>query len=275
MQTQQVIQFIKTAMKKTLSDTLLFTNNPTNGVQTEYLLTVNVAQQIATLNHTDAEPYFISLEQNTIQFARQCLPAIVWGQSDTQDRKLTSIQRLKESSKRTKLLNFKQVNRTHRTGRIDIAIYQKPKSNTGQISLQPLCAIELKSFNPAKNKIIADLERNLFFLKLKGNTGESILSYTVFAALHWNKRINVQDEEQHKVNLNKKYDEILNFLQPSCEHIDISKEVFILSKSMGTVEIEDVNLDTNEFFESLDTTTRHHFCGVIVCFRPTQNTDKL
>ena len=44
---------------------------------------------------------------------------------------------------------------------------------------------------------------------------------------------------------------------------------------MGTVEIEDVNLDTNEFFESLDTTTRHHFCGVIVCFRPTQNTDKL
>lgn len=163
MDANHAAELLKKAMNITLEEVLLFTNNPTNGIQAEYLLTVNVAKEIAKLNHQDAEPHIISLEQKTMNFARHCLPAIRWGKLNSNDDGLTNIQKLKERSKWLKLLNFKHIDSTHRTGKVDIAIYLQADSNKGQFGLQTLCAIELKSFNPVNNKIIADLERNLFF----------------------------------------------------------------------------------------------------------------
>lgn len=263
MEASKAVELLKEAMNITLQDILLFTDNPTVGIQAEYLLTVNVAKEIAKLNRYYADPYIIYLEKKTTHFARQCLPAIVWGKARLTDG-LSRIQALKERQKNTRLLNFKQVDTKHRTGKIDVAIYQHPKN--GQLGEQPLCAIELKSFNPSKNKIIADLERNLFFLNLKANTGDSALPYTLFGALHWNKKINRHDECKHKRSLDQKYDQILSYLKLNNPHIIFRKEIFTLSQSEGTVEIEDVDLDREAIIETLDTSTKHYFIGVIICF---------
>lgn len=263
MDANHALELLKKAMNITLDDVLLFTNNPINGIQAEYLLTVNVAKEIAKLNDYDANPYIISLEKKTMCFVRQCLPAILWGKPYLNDR-LTDIQKLKERTKNTKMLNFKHVDTKHRNGKVDIVVYEN--ATHGQFGEQPLCAIELKSFNPPKGKIIADLERNLFFLKLKANTGTSVLRYTLFAALHWNKKFNINENEKHKINLDKRYEEILVTLRQKNQDIIIRKEIFSLSKSVGTVEIEDIDIENDTAIESLDSSTKHHFMGVIVCF---------
>lgn len=263
MDANNAIELLKKAMNITLKEVLLFTNNPINGIQAEYLLTVNVAKEIAKLNYYDADPYIISLEKKTLCFARQCLPAISWVKSNSNDS-LTSIQNLKERQKNTRLLNFKQVDTKHRSGKIDIVVCKNPAN--GQFSEQPLCAIELKSFNPPKHKIIADLERNLFFLNLKANTGNSILSYTLFAALHWNKKTNVNDNEKHKINLDKKYEEIFVSFRLNNPDITMRKEIFSLSRSVGTVEVDDIDIENDIIIESLDSSTKHHFMGAIICF---------
>lgn len=54
----KAVNLIKKAMHTTLKNILLFTNNPTNGIQAEYLLTVNVAKEFAKLNRADADPYY-------------------------------------------------------------------------------------------------------------------------------------------------------------------------------------------------------------------------
>lgn len=259
----KTIQLIEDAMKTTLSDILVFTDNPTNGIQAEYLLTVNVAKEIAKLNQADADPYIIHLEQKTENFAKQCLPAIVWGKPILDD-KLSPIQKLNERQKRTKLLNIKQVKMLHRKGKVDIAVYQHPAN--GQFGKQPLCIIEVKSFNPPTNKIIADLERNLFFLSLKCNTGESVLNYTIFAALHWNKKNNIEDENKHKINLDKKYEKILKSLTLSNPHITMNHKVFSLSKSIGRLDIEGIDVEEDKIIQSLDKSTRHHFMGALIYF---------
>lgn len=145
-----------------------------------------------------------------------------------------------------------------------MVICQRPAN--GHFGNKPLCAIELKSFNPSKNKIIADLERNLFSLNLKANTGDSILSYTVLAALHWNKRIDIENNEQHKREVKEKYEKILTDFKLENTNISVSKDIFALSKSRGTVDIGSFELKTNTIVESLDTSTQHHFTGSILCF---------
>lgn len=267
MDSNKAIELLKKAMDITLQDILLFTDNLTVGIQAEYLLTVNVAKEIAKLNRYYADQYMIYLEKKTMHFARQCLPAIVRGKPRLTEG-LSTIQTLKERQKNTRLLNFKQVDTKHRTGKIDVVIYQHPKN--AQLGEQPLCAIELKSFNPPKNKIIADLERNLFFLNLKANTGGSALSYTLFGALHWNKKICIHDKDKHKRSLDQKYDQILRHLKLNNPHIIFRKEIFTLSQSDGAVEIEGVDLDRGAIIETLDTSTKHHFMGVIICFEKAQ-----
>ncbi|MFW1927527.1 hypothetical protein [Acinetobacter ursingii] len=271
MNISDLMRLIKNAMNLSLGDILLFTDNPINGIQAEYLFTVNVAKEIAKLNQENADPYTIFLEQPTLKFARQCLPSIVQGKSEVQDNQLTDFQRMKARKERTRLLNFKQVNKEHRTGKIDIAVYKK-SVDIFFGKYQPVCAIELKSFNPPKNKIIADLERNLFFLNLKGNTGESMLNCTFFAALHWNKKISVENDEKQKEILNEKYEKITTPLKLNNPHIIVHKEIFSLSKSIGEIEIEHIDIENDKVIESIHTSTKHNFMGTIICFeRNSQN----
>lgn len=265
MNISDLMRLIKNAMNLSLEDILLFTDNPMNGIQAEYVFTVNVAKEIAKLNQENADPYTIVLEQQTIKFARQCLPSIVQGKSEIQDNELTAFQRVKARKEQTKFLNFKQVNKKHRTGKIDVVVYKK-SVDIFLGKYQPVCVIELKSFNPPKNKIVADLERNVFFLSLKGNTGESMLNCTFFAALHWNKKISVENDEKQKEILNKKYEKILTPLKLNNPHIIVHKEIFSLSKSIGEIEIDDIDVENDKVIESIDTSTKHHFMGAIICF---------
>src|SRR5690606_8286566 len=68
-----------------------------------------------------------------------------------------------------------------RPGRVDVTVYIDVP-NSGQFGVRPLCAIELKGFNPGAELVRADLERSLGFLRNTGPTGDSVLEFAVFAA---------------------------------------------------------------------------------------------
>jgi hypothetical protein len=71
---QQIEDKIKSAMKLACFDALKFSDDESQKIGAEYLLTVNVAKEIATLNHSFGEPCKIFLERQTKLFATDCVP---------------------------------------------------------------------------------------------------------------------------------------------------------------------------------------------------------
>ncbi|MEI1682326.1 hypothetical protein V8P49_14045 [Acinetobacter baumannii] len=232
---------IEKAMHTTLGDIRRFVNDLTEGIQAEYLFTVNVAKELAKHNIGPGDPYKIRLERKVNVFARDCLPKI-------------KIQGNRWEKNSRKFL--KDIPKTYREGKIDLAVYVDgylPYPTT-----YPLCAIELKAFNPAKCKIKDDLLRNQALLNLQANTGESVLKFTHFAAFHWYKTITIGDEKEHFYKLNEKYLKLINEL-PKLPNIKAhDPKIFMLSNSQGDIEMEADNT------EVIDTSTKHHFSGVII-----------
>lgn len=234
---------VEKAMNKTLKDIEVFVDDLTEGVQAEYLFTVNVAKELSTYNDLPGFPYKIRLERKAKNFARECLP---------------KVKRVGSPWKKNSTELLKEIPKNYREGKIDLAVY---KDNvTLHFSDYPLCAIELKAFNPQKSKIIADLERNLAFLNLKANTGESVLEFTIFAAFHWCKRISIGEDQKHIENLKQKYEKIFSELSKFTSIKLHEPNIFTLSSSLGVVE--HVDEETAE----INTSTKHHFSGVIITF---------
>lgn len=128
----------------------------------EYLLTVRVAQRLrADLKVQQGAPYQIYLEHKTRRFSSGCVPLFGKPKDGPPHRRI--VRKVKNSS---------------RNGRIDIAVY---KENSGLP--EPVFAVELKSFNPSKTSVLADLRRNLEFLRFEDATGQNRLSYAFFGAL--------------------------------------------------------------------------------------------
>lgn len=165
-------------MKTSCDDAFYFSDDETHLIDAEYLLTVNAAKAIKGLNHYFGSPYKICLENDTKKFASACTPLVTKVAAGN-------------------LQGYKSVIRTSnnssRSGRIDIAIYTKHN-----IIDVPLCAIEVKGFNPSKPLIIEDLERNAEYFDLRSRTGGSTLPFAVFIALHsyqgvWNDKKEVSN----------------------------------------------------------------------------------
>jgi len=126
----------------------------------EYLLTVNVAKKIKELNTGFGFPYKIRLEYCTKLFATAC--TLLFGKVPAAN-----------------FLGYKSIvrcsNDTERSGEIDVAVYEKSYG----INV-PVCAIEVKGFNPAKKGIQQDLKRNAEYFGLISPIGKSILRFTFF-----------------------------------------------------------------------------------------------
>lgn len=160
--TQQLDIFkkIKKAMHTSCDDALFFSNDETQLINAEYLLTVNIAKAIKELNFYFGTPYKIYLEHDTKQLASASTPFCVIDPLTLRN------------TIRTK-------NNTTRSGRVDIAVYN-------QILWYdtPVCAIEVKGFNPPKHLIVKDLERNSEYFSFTSPTGSSTMPFTFFIALH-------------------------------------------------------------------------------------------
>lgn len=149
-------------------------------IDAEYLITVNIAQSLKALNLYLGSPYQILLEHPTKEFATNCTPLILKNKPYTFNT--------------TSQIRSGTYDSNKRSGKIDIAIYDNCTPAYGQL---PLCAIEVKGFNPSKSSIIKDLERNLSFFEITSNTGNSTLPLAAFATIKLyfnsakqNKRVN-------------------------------------------------------------------------------------
>lgn len=239
---------IKEAMASACSDMLMFAGTPSKVINTEYLFTVNVAKAITRLNGYHADPYQVSLEHGTKKFAKDCLYPIIFG----------------NSLKRGSSIFRRGTPKIDRNGRIDVTVYIDHPNNA-YLGAQPLCAIELKAFNPQRKLVIDDLKRNLEYFRLSGPTGNSVLAFTIFAALHsftkYGDEIQVRlNESETKAKYEKWVSELGNL-----NDINVDIETFTVSKELlGCV------FDEGEY-QVLDTASRHHFVGAIVRFSKKSN----
>lgn len=236
---------LKKAMVAACNDMLMFEGSRSRKIKTEYLFTVNVAKAITKLNCGDADPYRVCLEMDAKAFARDCIKPILKGNPLI----------------RGSTIFRSAVTPIDRPGRIDVAIYINDASNNSYQGTPPLCAIELKAFNPSRTVVLKDLRRNLQYLRLSGSTGRSVLPYTFFAALHAVNKI-ANNEQQLIHNTKEIKDRYSRWLAELGTLSDINVEVdsFTLSSEL----IGETSHDG--YREVLDRDSRHHFIGVIICF---------
>lgn len=232
------------AMKRACEDMLRFSGEPAKRLNAEYLFTVAVAREIDELNGYYGDPYRIHLEKKTREFAKDCLPPVKFG--NPLRRGATVIRN--------------GTPKISRNGRIDIAVY-KDVPNNYYLGHQPICAIELKAFNPARSLVLEDLKRNLEYFSITGNTGSSVLDSTLFAALHAWPKVGTKSEEDVKTeNLRSTY---VSWLSELAKTPNILKMVTIHQISQDlTGEVMD-----NGEYQELNSDTIHNFVGVVVEFR--------
>lgn len=237
-----ITEKVKVAMKAACNDMLRFSDEPARKINAEYLLTVNVAKAIDELNMQPADPYKIYIEKPTRDFARDCLHPVVFGNPLV--RGSSVLRKGRPSIKRN--------------GRIDVVVYYNDPL-TAYFGTQPLCAIELKGFNPTRALVVADLQRNLEFHKVFGNTGESVLPFSLFSALHsFN---STYDEAGLLANLAK----VDNFYKSLIPQVgDLNGHEFRIQSFTVSRDLIGRVLDEGEEHEALDTDARHHFVGAIV-----------
>lgn len=231
------------AMKRACEDMLRFSGEPAKRLNAEYLFTVAVAKEIDGLNGCYGDPYRIHLEKKTREFAKDCLLPVKFGNPLRWEKGVIR----NETPKIT------------RNGRIDIAVYEDI-SNNGYLGHQPICAIELKAFNPARALVLEDLKRNLEYFSIKGNTGNSVLGSTLFGALHAWPKVGTESEEDLKVeNLRSTYGKWLSELAKTP---NIRKTVTIHQISQDLMgEVID-----NGAYQEINSDAIHNFVGVVVEF---------
>lgn len=232
------------AMKRACDDMLRFSGEPAMRLNSEYLFTVAVAKQIDELNGFYGDPYRIYLEKQTRDFAKDCLYPVRFGNS------------LQRGSTRFR----KGVPKLSRNGRIDVAVYEDIPKND-YLGHQPICAIELKGFNPARTLVLEDLRRNLEYFSITGNTGDSVLRSALFGALHSWSQVGTQSEEEAKSEvLRRKYEGWLSEL-PKASNVCRTVTVHQVRQ-----DLEGEVVDEGDY-QVLNSDTIHNFVGIVVEFR--------
>jgi len=234
---QKITDKIKKALRQSCKDALYFSGDETCLIGAEYLLTVNAAKSIQSLNENFATPYQIYLEHSTQTFATNCTPLV--GRDPLKNKVVVRAK-----------------NNTDRIGKIDIAIYTERNS-----SKTPVCAIEVKGFNPSMDNIISDLRRNVEYFSMFSATGKSLISFTVFVALHSYK--NTMTDEKEQKNLTKVGKRYEKYIKEVNLPIGIKYKADIFTIRRGTVLdpddpfIQEMGLQGNEDY---------HFIGAMICF---------
>ena len=251
---KQIINAIKTGMSNACRAMYSFTDEPALAFNAEYLFTVSTANAINEHNYVPAHSYEIRIEHSTKKFARDCLPPFKLG-----------TQMVRGSNK----LRSKVPPKIERNGRIDIAVYyDAPKSR--YLGRQPLCAIELKGFDPARKLVMDDLRRNLELMRVSGNTGNSVLEFATFAALHERPAPkDLSEAMAYGAEIKTKYQGWLAGLGQRNDVVETIETFTVSWDPHGTITEEAEEL-------VIDKSTRHYFIGVIVTFsRPAAVPGKL
>lgn len=239
---RELVNAIADGMKVACADMLDFSDEPAKQFNAEYLFTVAAAKAINDKNGPAADPYDIRIECSTENFALDCLPLM---------------KRIgKPTERRSTILRTKDHLPTiDRPGRIDIAVYHDPVSPT-HFGKVPLCAIELKGFNPPRHLVVQDLQRNLQFHRASGPTGSSVLDLSLFGALHSRSAKRARINEGAVKSLYQKWMIDIGPIP------DLHTQIFTF-----TVSVETLGRIQEEVHETIiDTTAVHHFVGVVVAF---------
>ena len=237
----KILEKIWQAMKSACEQSELFTGNKAATIGAEYVFTVAVAKAIAEHNGPPGDPYDIRVECDAATFMKDCVRPIMFAREG--------------AAGKSRLIKRRKPN-LRRPGRVDVAVYVD-EPNSGYFGAQPLCAIEVKGFNPAAHLVCEDLERNAGFLRTTGPTGDSVLEFAIFAALHSYKRYGAKHVLKNERRTKKKYDDYLARLGELTD-IDISIDVTSISVEEAGTIIRGADYD------ELDTSSRHHFVGAIV-----------
>ena len=226
---------IISAMKIACTETFIFSEDETRPIDAEYLFTVNVAKEIVTLNSGVGYPYKIFLEHPTKKFASNCVPLM--GKNPTTNR--TAIRKRQN---------------TKRNGKIDVAVYRD-----GTWHGKPICAIELKGFNPQRRLVLEDLKRNAEYFDLSCESGSSQISFTIFAAMYSYK--NVRDENSILINENLKRSQYAKWLAElgGLRNYKSIIEGFTFDSNLAKDQVVPPGEELSDF-------DSHQFVGVIVTF---------
>lgn len=237
---QEVTEKIKSAILQSCDDALCFSDDETHLIDAEYLLTINAAKSIQTLNVGFAYPYKISLECDTDVVSTACVP--LFGKNS-------------ENGSMAKKLVVRKKLDTRRIGKVDIAVFNR-KANDAT-----LCAIELKGFNPGKKLVVDDLRRNAEYFSKRSNTGNSLISFTVFATLHSYR--NSMSEKKKSANIEKIKKRYENYLESVKLAQGVNHEIDVFTIRGGTAPYPD---DPFVIECGLQESDQYHFVGVMICF---------
>ena len=240
-----IVPEIIAGMKAAHSNAIQFTENFAPILNTEYLITVNIAQKISKLGPIgEGNPTKVYLEEPTKTFSSKCVPLM----------KSVIIKNYFNNN-----VVFRKPKNTDRNGRIDISVYEDALSG---LEDKPVCAIEVKGVGPSKKLVIKDLNRNLEYFKLFCKTGPSIIEFTAFSAMYsYPKSINSSEEKTNNDIVKDKYEKYLNSIAlPSNVEAEIKE--FTVSKFL-----REPGYQSPEFEYEDDSHELHHLVGVIVIFR--------
>jgi hypothetical protein len=235
-----MLEAMMKAMRAACNDAFAFTDSLTEEIAAEYLLTVHVARSINELNRTSATSYEIRIECPTRKFATECVPLM----KKVPDANFTGYRSILRGR-----LN------TLRNGRIDVAVYD------GRAPLpSPVCAIELKGFNPSNSTVLTDLRRNAELFSLTAPTGDSTLPLAVFGALHSVRKLGQIDREGENLrSVEDRYRGLLAQVGHRERYLADVKSFSVRHQS----ERDGIDADGSPDFASDD---NHHFIGALVVF---------
>lgn len=234
-----IIGKIKEALKTSCDEALYFSGDETQLIEAEYLLTVNAAKAVKELNQYFGYPYKIRLEHDTEAFATACTPLMGKKPADN-ILGYTGV--------------FRTKNDTDRSGKIDLAVYVE--ENGSDI---PVCAIEFKGFDPAKDKIVEDLQRNAQYFSMTSPTGGSTIQFTAFAALHRYRGVWTQQKELK--SLEKVRTRYEKYIKESTDLSDLLHEIDVSTIRRGMPPSVD---DPYAADKGLQGDEDYHYIGVVV-----------
>lgn len=237
----RILEKISKAMEFACEQSELFTGNKADTLSAEYLFTVSVAMAIAEHNGPPGDPYVIRVERDATAFMKDCVRPVRFVRQAAPGR--SHLIRADDP-------------KISRPGRVDVAVYIDVP-NSGHFGVRPLCAIEVKGFDPNAGLVRDDLKRNLEFMRTTGPTGDSVLEFAVFAALHSYSRYKdeqlISNEERVRVN----YEGYIAQLGDLSD-LDVSVKVTSISVEQAGTVVEGPEYD------EIDLSSRHHFVGAMV-----------
>src|ERR1035438_17477 len=234
----QIAEMIQKGIHRAFDDVVTLTEDWAHTLPAEYLLTVDIALAISTLNESHGGvgfPLKTYIEAPTIPFIRHCIP--LWPLQNVG-------QRAKIYAKVT------------RKGKIDIAV-----THDGMRKAAPTCVIEIKGFGASKREIHKDLVRNADFMALSQLVGEPRLEFTAFVALHKGKAGHVKHKQRDINEVRRKYDTYLSEvnLASRLPGVCASCSIYTASENLASDGMNEIQLDDVSEYH-------HHFIVAIVTF---------